>query len=277
MQTLEAPSRATVRTQHVEPATLSVVIPVYNERRTIADVLVRVIEALPSVQKEIVIVDDRSKDGTTDWLRQNLAGADLVYNGIDIDDEGNLILTEVEGIGVGKRFWFRVLFHERNRGKGGALQTGLSSATGDVIVIQDADLEYDPFDWSVMFDLIAQRRVADVVYGSRFSSRPHRSLYYHHLIANKLISFLFNILYNQALTDIEVCYKMFSQEVLQTLSLSCDDFGIEIELSTQIAKRRKWRIYEMGISYYGRTYAEGKKINWRDGIKALWYLVKYRF
>ena len=252
---------------------LSVVIPAFNERNTIASVLLRVVDALPAVQKEIIIVDDGSSDGTREWLALNISN-DALYHGLAIDENGDLILSKAGG-GV-TRFSFRVVFHERNKGKGGALQTGLRMATGDVVVIQDADLEYDPEDWVAMYNLIAERRVADVVYGTRFSAKPHRALYYHHLIANKFISIVFNIMYNQALSDIEVCYKMISREVLQTLALTCNDFGIEIELSAQIARKRTWRIYEMGITYYGRTYLEGKKINWKDGVKALWYLVKFR-
>ena len=145
-----------------------------------------------------------------------------------------------------------------------------------MVVIQDADLEYDPEDWAQMLDLICRRRVADVVYGSRFYGRPHRALYFHHYMANRLISFLFNLLYNQTLSDIEVCYKMFTREVLESLSITANDFGFEVQFSAQVALARRWRIYEMGISYYGRTYDEGKKINWKDGVKALWYLLKYR-
>ena len=128
-----------------------------------------------------------------------------------------------------------------------------------------------------MYDLIARRRVADVVYGSRFYGRPHRSLFFHHFMANRLISFLFNVLYNQTLSDIEVGYKMFKRELLIGRPLTCNDFGIEVELSARFARDRKLRIYETGISYYGRTYAEGKKVNWKDGVKALWYLFKFRF
>jgi glycosyltransferase involved in cell wall biosynthesis len=174
-------------------------------------------------------------------------------------------------------FSIDALFHERNRGKGAAVRSGLARALGDVIVIQDADLEYDPTDWSRMLPLIADRKVADVVYGSRFYGQPHRSLYFHHYLGNWIISSLFDILYNQMLSDIEVCYKMFTREVLQTLELTSNGFKIEIEISAQIALARCWRIYEVSISYYGRTYEEGKKINWRDGLKALVYLVKFRF
>ena len=169
------------------------------------------------------------------------------------------------------------LYHERNRGKGAALRTALAAVGGEVVVIQDADLEYDPQDWVSMFELIAVRRVADVVYGSRFYGRPHRSLYFHHYLGNRTISLLFNALYNQTLSDIEACYKMMTREVKESLRLSCDDFGIEIEISAQIARARKWRIYELGITYFGRSYDEGKKINWKDGLKAIWYLLKFRF
>ena len=144
-------------------------------------------------------------------------------------------------------------------------------------MIQDADLEYDPSDWQPMYHLIAVRKVADVVFGSRFYGRPHRSLYFHHYFANRLISLLFNIVFNQTLTDIETCYKMMTREVARSLRLTANDFGIEVEMSAEIARQRNLRIYELGISYYGRTYAEGKKINWKDGLKALWYVFKFRF
>ena len=251
---------------------LSVVIPAYNERHTIGSCLVKVTAALPHVEKEIIIVDDCSCDGTRDWLRTQVEGLQGQNAALELDDTGN-----VKVVSGNQVFTIRVLYHENNQGKGGALQTGLAAASGDVMVIQDADLEYYPEDWVGMFDLIAVRKVADVVYGSRFYGRPHRALYFHHYMANRLISFLFNALYNQTLSDIEVCYKMFTREVLQTLRLSARDFGIEVQLSAQFARARRWRIYEIGISYYGRTYDEGKKINWKDGVKALWYLVKYRF
>jgi glycosyltransferase involved in cell wall biosynthesis len=255
---------------------LSVLIPVYNERNTIAQVVATVASALPGVTKEIVIVDDCSNDGTDEFLRARLGNLTGIYSGVQTDDADTLepIVASLDNRAP---ITFRVLFHERNRGKGGAVKTAMKAATGDVIVIQDADLEYDPADWERMYHLIAVRRIADVVYGSRFYGLPHRSLFYHHYLANLLISVLFNALYNQTISDVEVCYKMMTREVLQTLRLSCDDFGFEVEISAQIALWRNWRIYEMAISYYGRTYAEGKKINWRDGLKAIWYLFKYRF
>jgi glycosyltransferase involved in cell wall biosynthesis len=251
---------------------LTVLIPAYNERFTIGPCLVKVVAALPEVAKEILIIDDGSRDGTREWLREQVDGLSGEGAALELDRDGKLRV--VAGT---TQFHCRVLLHDRNRGKGGALQTGLAAASGDVIVIQDADLEYDPDDWAPMFDLIVGRRVADVVYGSRFYGRPHRALYFHHYLANRLISFLFNALYNQTLTDIEVCYKMFTREVLQSLRITADDFGFEVQFSAQVALARRWRIYELGIAYYGRTYDEGKKINWKDGVKALWYLFRFRF
>jgi glycosyltransferase involved in cell wall biosynthesis len=248
---------------------LSVLIPAYNEIRSIAALLEIVKGALPGVAKELVIVDDGSTDGTREWLAQNFT---VIREGEIAGAAANLPIAQE----FGPYAAVRVIFHDRNKGKGGALQTAALASTGDVIVIQDADLEYDPADWEAMYDLIAHRKVADVVYGSRFYGKPHRSLYYHHYIANRLISVIFNVLFNQTLTDIEVCYKMFTREVLNSLRLTALDFGIEVQISAQIALHRRWRIYEVAIRYYGRTYDEGKKINWKDGLKALRYLVEYR-
>jgi glycosyltransferase involved in cell wall biosynthesis len=256
-------------------ARLSVVIPVYNEAGTIGRILLEVARALPAVPKQIIIVDDCSNDGTSEWLGRNLGHAQGIWRGIAVGDDGELELRRQETSNTAG-FAFTVVFHERNRGKGGAVRTGFEHASGDVVVIQDADLEYDPNDWSLMLPLIVDRKVADVVYGSRFYGRPHRSLYFHHYLGNRVISRIFNVLYNQMLSDIEVCYKMFTKEVLKQLVLTSNDFGIEIEISAQIARARRWRIYEVGISYYGRSYQEGKKINWLDGVKALLYLVKFR-
>lgn len=252
---------------------LSVIMPAYNEIHTIGEILVRVARALPDVRKEIVVVDDCSGDGTRDWLTRNIPAAKLAFTALALDEKGDLVAS----VGEGAPCEIVLLLHERNQGKGKALQTGFAASSGDVVVIQDADHEYDPVDWDVMYGLIARKEVADVVFGSRFTGTPHRSLYYHHYLANRLISSIYNLMYNQTLTDIEVCYKMFTREVLQTLRLSAVDFGIEVQMSAQIARARRWRIYETGIHYYGRTNEEGKKINWKDGMKALWYLVKFRF
>jgi glycosyltransferase involved in cell wall biosynthesis len=254
---------------------LSIVIPVYNEVQTIGRILNEVAKALPEIPKQIVIVDDRSSDGTSDWLKKNLGQSEGSWRRLSLNARGELELS-ADGPLNHAEISFTVLFHERNRGKGAAVRTGLTNASGDVVVIQDADLEYDPNDWSRMLPLIVERKVADVVYGSRFYGRPHRSLYFHHYLGNRLISVLFNLLYNQMLSDIEVCYKMFTQEVVRELRLTSEGFGIEIEITAQIARARRWRIYEVGISYYGRTYSEGKKINWIDGLKALVYLFKFR-
>ncbi len=254
---------------------LSIVIPVYNECKTIDSMLIGVLAALPSVSKEIVIVDDGSTDGTRTILDGWFPDGALVCSALERDAAGALsFVPPVDGKVSAA---FKLIKHVKNRGKGGAIRTGLAATTGDVIVIQDADLEYEPEDWSRMYPLIVDKKVADVVYGSRFYGLPHRALYYHHYLGNKLISFLFNVLYDQLLTDIEVCYKMFTRDVLNSLNLTLDDFGFEVEISSQIARKRSWRIYETAVHYYGRTYDEGKKINWKDGVRALWYLIKFRF
>ena len=254
---------------------LSVIMPAYNEIHTVGEILVRVTRVLPEVPKEIVVVDDCSSDGTREWLERNIPAAGMACSGLFLDEAGELVYRPL-GDGAAATSIVLVL-HEVNQGKGKALQTGFAASTGDVIVIQDADHEYDPNDWVKMYDLIAHKEVADVVYGSRFYGTPHRSLYFYHYAANRLISTLFNLIYNQTLTDIEVCYKMFTRPVLESMKLSACDFGIEVQMSAQIALARRWRIYETGIHYYGRTYDEGKKINWKDGMKALGYLLRYRF
>ncbi len=252
---------------------LSVIIPVYNERHTLGRILKVVARALPNVKKEIIVVEDCSTDGTREWLQDNFSDGPRTGSSVDLDSDGNIRLGEESESTV----VIRPIYHEHNLGKGGALQTGFRAFTGEVLIIQDADLEYDPTDWAPMYDLIAVRQVADVVFGSRFYGRPHRSLYFHHFLANRLISLLFNIVFDQMLTDIETCYKMMTGQVARSLRLTANDFGIEVELSAEIARQRKLRIYELGISYYGRTYAEGKKINWKDGLKALLYVFKFRF
>jgi glycosyltransferase involved in cell wall biosynthesis len=252
---------------------LSVIVPVYNERHTLGTVLAVVARNLPDVSKEIIVVDDCSKDGTREWIGTNFPDGPRSGSSVDLDADGNLVFAQHGPSTV----TIRPVYHQRNRGKGGALQTGFAAFSGDILVIQDADLEYDPNDWGQMYDLIAVRKVADAVFGSRFYGRPHRSLYFHHYLANRMISFLFNVAFNQTLTDIETCYKMMTRKVAQSLRLTANDFGIEVEISAQIARQRDLRIYELGITYYGRTFAEGKKINWKDGVKALWYIFKFRF
>jgi glycosyltransferase involved in cell wall biosynthesis len=217
---------------------LSIIVPVYNERHTLGTTLVAVARALPNVVKEIIVVDDCSQDGTREWLKANFPEGPRRGPMIKLDGAGNLVFIGDEA----PTPTIRPIYHERNRGKGAGLQTGFAVYTGDVLVIQDADLEYDPNDWEQMYDLIAVRKVADVVFGSRFYGRPHRSLYFHHYLGNRLISLLFNLVFNQTLTDIESCYKMMTSTVARSLHLTANDFGIEVELSAQIARQRNLRI-----------------------------------
>lgn len=234
---------------------LSVVIPAYNEINTIETVIKMVFEALPGVPKEIVIVDDFSTDGTREWLITQNSKAWTSIPEQPFVTAVNLVLQP------------------QNKGKGAALRAGFSAATGDVIVIQDADLEYDPVDWADMWQLIASDR-ADIVYGSRFYGKPHRVLYFHHSLGNKTISTLLNIICNTTLSDVEVCYKMFRTEVLKDIELTCDGFGFEVEFSVKVARSvHRWRLYEVAVAYYGRTYEEGKKISWKDGVRALWLII----
>ncbi len=253
---------------------LSVIIPVFNERATLPRVLAAASAALPDVAKEIVVVDDGSTDGTREWLKATFPASSAQFARFELDPAGNPVLAPAE---TGRSNTLVAIYHPRNSGKGAALRSGFAAAQGDVIIVQDADLEYDPAEWSKMYPLIAERKVADVVYGSRFYGAAHRSLYFHHYLGNRVISLLFNLLYNQLLQDIEVGYKMLTRAAKDSLVLTCNDFGTEIEISAQLARSKAWRIYEVGITYYGRSYAEGKKINWKDGVRALWYLVKFRF
>ncbi|HKY19965.1 MAG TPA: glycosyltransferase family 2 protein [Vicinamibacterales bacterium] len=222
---------------------LSVVMPVYNERDTIEGMVARVL-AVPGLRIELIVVDDGSKDGTSDILRE-----------------------------LAKTYPIK-LFQKPNGGKGSALRLGFKEVTGDLVVIQDADTEYSPEEFPELIELICQGR-ADVVYGSRFLGR-HRVFLFTHYLGNLFLTFLTNVLYNTMLTDMETCYKAMRVEVLRSFSLESDGFGIEPEMTAKIFKRG-YRVYEVPITYDGRGYDEGKKITWRDGVVALWVLVKYRF
>jgi glycosyltransferase involved in cell wall biosynthesis len=241
--------------------------------------------ALPDTKKEIIIVDDGSRDGTREWLLQVFPRSPISITSVRRAPDGLIEFFTSEQAPcqtarpsevLGQPVTVRPILQEKNGGKGRALRAGFQKATGDVVVVQDADLEYDPSDWAPMIRLI-EIGVADVVYGSRFYGKPHRSLYLYHMFGNKLITYTFNILFDQTLTDIETCYKMFRRKTLDGVNLVSDDFGIEVELTAVLAGSKKWRLYETAITYYGRTYLEGKKIGWRDGLKALWYVVKFRF
>jgi len=222
---------------------LSVVIPVYNEIDTL-DQIVAAVRAVP-VTKEIILVDDGSSDGSRDLLKK--------YE--DVPD-------------------VRVLYHERNQGKGAAIRTGVAAATRDLVVIQDADLEYDPQELPLLMRPIEEGK-ADVVYGSRFvGGEAHRVLYFWHSVGNKFLTLLSNMFTNLNLTDMETCYKMFRREIIQSIRIEESRFGMEPEITAKVAKL-KVRVYEVGISYAGRTYEEGKKIGWRDGVRAIVCILKY--
>ncbi len=223
---------------------LSVIIPCYNELKTIGT-LVQMVRDAPYQPKEIIVVDDCSTDGTRE----------LLMNG------------GIPGID-------RLVLHETNQGKGAAVRTGFQTATGDVVVIQDADLEYDPSDYGKLIQPILAGK-ADVVFGSRFLGEgPHRVLYFWHRVGNGILTLLSNMFSNLNLTDMETCYKMLRREVVQSITIEEDRFGLEPEITAKIA-RLNVRIYEVGISYHGRTYAEGKKVNWRDGVRAFYCILKY--
>lgn len=222
---------------------LSVIVPVYNERETVREILERV--RAVGVEKEIIVVDDGSTDGTRDILREEEGRGDV-----------------------------RVIYHPQNRGKGAAIRTGLEHATGDVVLIQDADLEYDPRDYPRLLQPILEGR-AEVVYGSRFRGRCESMLFWHAL-GNKLLTLATNLIYGAALSDMETCYKVFKAEVIKSIPLRARRFEFEPEVTAKLLKRG-YHIHEVPISYSGRKHHEGKKITWRDGFTALWTLIKYRF
>jgi glycosyltransferase involved in cell wall biosynthesis len=225
---------------------LSVIVPVFNERNTVVEVLrrMRAVELPDGIEREIIVVDDGSGDGTRDVLRQ--LGDSTV----------------------------RILLHKENQGKGAAVRTGIEAASGDYILIQDADLEYDPEDWPKLIAPVLRGK-ARVVYGSRFTGERRNMLFFH-WVGNRFLSLVTNVLYNTTLSDMETCYKLVDRELLTDLKLRCNRFDIEPEITSKILKR-KIRIYEVPISYTGREFDEGKKITWRDGFAALWTLIKFRF
>jgi len=224
---------------------LSVVIPAYNEEKTIEAVITRVKKVNIGLEKEIIVVDDGSSDGTREIL-QKLAGKEV-----------------------------KVFFHEKNAGKGAALHTGFSQATGDIILVQDADLEYDPREYPRLLEPILDGR-ADVVYGSRFLGGPHRVLLFWHYVGNRFLTTLCNLCANLNLTDMETCYKVFRREVLDKIRLKAKRFGFEPEITVKVGKLR-CRVYEVPISYSGRDYSEGKKITWKDGLAAIFHILRFRF
>lgn len=235
----------------MEQPKLSIVIPVYNEELTIASILDKVgsVQLIRDIEKEIIIVNDFSKDNSKLVIQEY------------INQHSNRNIQYYE--------------HEVNRGKGAALRTGIEKASGDYLIIQDADLEYDPNEYNDLLKPMVEG-FADVVYGSRFAgSKPHRILFFWHTLGNKFLTFLSNLMTDLNLTDMETCYKLFKTEIIQSIKLQEDRFGFEPEVTAKISRIKGIRIYEVGISYYGRTYDEGKKIGWKDGFRAIYCILKY--
>jgi glycosyltransferase involved in cell wall biosynthesis len=242
---------------------VSIVIPVYNEKSTIDEILRRVLDT--EIRKEVIIVDDCSTDGTRQIL-ENMAARQAHGETVAPAQDGG------DPVALGD---LRFLFQSPNQGKGAALRRGFAQATGEIVLVQDADLEYDPRDYGVLLEPIVEGR-ADVVYGSRFLGGPQRVHYFWHYVANRMLTLLSDIFTNLKLTDMETCYKVFRREVLEGMQLKSNRFGFEPEVTAKIAKH-DWRIYEVPITYAGRTYEEGKKITWKDGIQALWCIIRYKF
>ncbi|MFB6347332.1 MAG: glycosyltransferase family 2 protein [bacterium] len=243
---------------------LSVVVPVFNEVDYLLPILDKVQSAVVNgLEKEIIVVDDYSTDGTRDLLQSIRNATGLTTFEHDGNDE--FVELDVDEI--------TVLFNDQNHGKGYSLRRGFEESNGEFVVVQDADLEYDPDEYSRLLEPI-QAGKADVVYGSRFLGGPHRVLYFWHYLGNRTVTLLSNMLTNLNLTDMETCYKMFKQDVLQSIELKQNRFGFEPEFTAKVA-REGYRVYEVPISYYGRTYEEGKKITWKDGITAVWCIMKY--
>jgi glycosyltransferase involved in cell wall biosynthesis len=242
---------------------LSVVIPVYNEKDTIFEILRRVQDT--EMRKEIILIDDCSKDGTRQILQDLAERQSKGETSSPANDGGDPVdLTEI-----------RFFFQGENQGKGAALRRGFAVVSGDIVLVQDADLEYDPRDYPKLLEPIMDGR-ADVVFGSRFLGGPQRVHYFWHYVANKFLTLLSDMATNLKLTDMETCYKVFRREVLKDIQLKSNRFGFEPEITAKVAKG-KWRVYEVPISYAGRTYEEGKKITWKDGVQALWCIIRFKF
>src|SRR5580693_5611026 len=240
---------------------LSIVIPVYNEKSTIDEILRRVLDTEP--RKEVIVVDDCSTDGTKQILESMAARQAKGEKSAPAQDGADSIALRD----------LRFFFQAQNRGKGAALRRGFAQATGDIVLVQDADLEYNPRDYPTLLEPLLDGR-ADVVYGSRFLGGPQRVHYFWHYVANRFLTLLSDIFTNLKLSDMETCYKVMLTPVLRGITLKSDRFGFEPEITAKIAKG-KWRVYEVPISYAGRTYEEGKKITWKDGVHALWCIVRY--